>query len=422
MSSIWLSEDQKQILRSCTLVARNWLPASRHALFSDVTLTRPAAWDSFVRWVVNADDGRPWLASIHRLTFKDQWYRYRSGGRQFLPEPISGWRGQYVVPILAGRLPNLEYLSVCVDWATCQPHPSTFGMFAQFASLREVRFVSCQFPSFSAFRRVLVSLPALEDLTCMWVHWPCSPQPSILAIQTSRPVLQRVVISILCHGCMMAVLEWLIHTPTRSALVELDLRPGWQGPPVHQILLPSDRNLDYYGQVFGPSIRRAFLDQSQMNNDITTRMSLSSFDKLTFLSLGVDTANWQGVADTLRPLPARLNTLLLDASPKEPAMDSNRLVTEDGQLKAMKTNGLELLDPVLSRENFKDLTLLTFELMGYRDTLPAHRESTLEAIQQKLPTLHGRTTLDIQLNLLFFDRSPPSSPVVENGDPGRSAV
>nr|VWP02264.1 Fructose transporter 1 [Ganoderma boninense] len=191
-------------------------------------------------------------------------------------------------------------------------------MFAQFASLREVRFVSCQFPSFSAFRRVLVSLPALEDLTCM--------------------------------------------------------------------------------------------------------ISLSSFDKLTFLRLDVDTANWRGVADMLRPLSARLNMLLFNVSPRELGMDSNRLVTEDGQLKAMRTNGLELLDPVLSRDNFKGLTLLTFELMGYRDTLPAHRESTLEAIQQKLPTLHGRTTLDIQLNLLFFDRSPPSSPIVENGDPGRSAV
>ena len=60
-----------------------------------------------------------------------------------LPEPISGWRGQYVTPVLAARLPNLERLSLLVDWVSCAPHPST-----QFPSLREMRFDSCQFPSF----------------------------------------------------------------------------------------------------------------------------------------------------------------------------------------------------------------------------------------------------------------------------------
>ena len=272
-SSRWVSTEDKQTLLSCTLVSRDWLPASRHLLFSEVVLTRPTVWDSFVRWVVDAEQGRPWLASIHHLTFKDKWYYSRSLGKDIPAEPISGWRGQYVVPVLAGRLPNLGSLSLCVDWAQCEPHPSTFGMFAQFPSLRELNLSSCHFPSFSAFRRVIVSLPALKDLACMEVHWKSAPQPSILAVQTRQPTLEILRISLPCRCCTLAFLEWLTHTPTRSSLVELDLHPGWSIPSQHQISLIG-RNLNYYTQVFGPSLRRVTLNQSEINNDVAGKYML----------------------------------------------------------------------------------------------------------------------------------------------------
>ena len=148
----------------------------------------------------------------------------------------------------------------------------------------------------------------------------------------------------------------------------------------------------------------------------SARVSLSSFPKLNFLNLQVDGRDWEGVADMLQLLPARLHILIIHVSLRWPVADSDRLVKEGGQLKAMRTGGLELLDPVLSRDNFKDLRVLAFELLGYRDTLPSYRESTLASIQQKLPMLHGRATLDIQLELILFDRSPPPSPIVEDGE------
>ena len=140
------------------------------------------------------------------------------------------------------------------------------------------------------------------------------------------------------------------------------------------------------------------------------RIPLSGFEKLSFLRLQVDGLYWQDAADMLRLLPARLDILALDTLYKssEPSVNSDLLVKEDGQLKAMRTDGLELLDPVLSRDNFKDLRILTFELHGFRDTLPSYRESTLASIQQKLPMLHARATLNIQLELILRDRpSPP---------------
>ncbi|KAM5531480.1 hypothetical protein V8D89_014870 [Ganoderma adspersum] len=264
-NSRWLSPEDKQTLRSCTLVSRDCLPASR---------------------VVNAEERRPWLASIRRLTFKDQWCRYRGDGRSLPPKPLSRWRGQYLIPILASRLPNLEHLSLSVDWGRLQPHPSTLGMFASFTALSE-------FLSFSAFRRILASLPALKNLTCKDVHWPSAPNP--LSWPFRPPGLRS-------KSC--AFLEWLIHTPTRSTLVEWGLDSDWLGPPEHQWL--PDRNLDYYAQVFGPSICRMTSDQYCRTDDIIGRISLSSFDKLSFLSLRVDGADWQGVVDMLRLLPSRL--------------------------------------------------------------------------------------------------------------------
>ena len=139
---------------------------------------------------------------------------------------------------------------------------------------------------------------------------------------------------------------------------------------------------------------------------------MCGFAKLGSLSLEVDGTEWAGVANMLQSLPARLNTLILDVFYTERVMDSDRLVKEDGERKAMMTTGLELLDCALSRDNFGDLRLLTFALWGYRDTLPSLREGTLENIQRKMPTLRRRATLRIDLELLLLDRSPSHSTTV----------
>lgn len=108
----------------------------------------------------------------------------------------------------------------------------------------------------------------------------------------------------------------------------------------------------------------------------------------------------------LKALSSRLNILCLRVSPERDTRNDDLLVEENGELKVMKSNGLELLDPVLSRDNFKDLSCLYFGVSGYCDTMSPLRERTLEFIRQKLPTLCKRKTLDIQLEWDFRDRDP----------------
>ena len=139
------------------------------------------------------------------------------------------------------------------------------------------------------------------------------------------------------------------------------------------------------------------------------RITLSRFASLNILRLEIRRDEWTSIADMLRSLPGRLNTLHFQVSHESRTRNDDRLVEEDGELKAMKINGLELLDPVLSRDNFKDLSWLDFCIAGYRDALSPLRERTLEFIQQKLPTLHKCKTLDIQLWFQYSDRESPFS-------------
>ena len=215
---------------------------------------------------------------------------------------------------------------------------------------------------------------------------------------------------------MVVVLESLVHIPTRSTLVDLDLRCGPRAPPLtHQVLLPS-RTLDYYAQIFAPSLRRLtlhwtpnaenmpcgspFLSTVAYHAEFPHHLddiSLNSFANLKHLQFTVDGTHWLDVAGFLRPIPAHLDTLVIYDQYKDEVVERDLLVKEDGEVKAMKINGLELLEPVLSLDSFKDLRYLLLMRSGYQDTLGPISKSMLQAIQRKLPVLHSRASSNIQL-------------------------
>ncbi|KAI1790251.1 hypothetical protein LXA43DRAFT_516581 [Ganoderma leucocontextum] len=276
-------------------------------------------------------------------------------------------------------------------------------MFSQFTSLRELKLFMCFFPSFCTFRRVLVSLPALKSLICSQVDWPIPTQPSILSIRSTgwQPALQTLRIPFFLPTPMLALLEWLVRTRTRSTLVDWELDYPFMALHL-QTTLPGGPTLDHFAQILAPSIHRASLGGTQRTKILHLRSPCpASSTYASSASKSMRLSNWPGVADFLRPLPARLDTLIIDVFYSDVVMDSDQVVKEDGDSRkaSMTTNGLELLDSVLSRDNFKDMRLLTFKLWVYWDRLSRLRESTLEEVQRKLPTLHSRATLNIQLDL-----------------------
>ena len=105
-------------------------------------------------------------------------------------------------------------------------------------------------------RRVLVSLPALEEMNWLDVHWPSAPPYSILALQSRRLVLVVLFMSFMYHTCVVALLEWLIHTPTSSTLVDIGLHPLWDLDSSFQQhnSFNIGRKLNDFTQVFARSI------------------------------------------------------------------------------------------------------------------------------------------------------------------------
>ena len=91
----------------------------------------------------------------------------------------------------------------------------------------------------------------------------------------------------------------------------------------------------------------------------------------------------------LSALPSSLAYLCFDM--EEDELERNdRLVENSGELRTMRMDGLELLDPVLEQESFKELADVTFTITGYQSVLDPLRDRTLECLRGKLPKLHKR--------------------------------
>ena len=116
--------------------------------FRDVKLQTPGMWDLFLERVVNVQGMRPCLSSICTLKLRDPLANLEPPGEAPTERTRKldwGVPGQYVViPVLAGCLLNLEFLTLFgLDWDWDPSHRSTFGLFSLFTS-----FVLCKFPSF----------------------------------------------------------------------------------------------------------------------------------------------------------------------------------------------------------------------------------------------------------------------------------
>ena len=135
------------------------------------------------------------------------------------------------------------------------------------------------------------------------------------------------------------------------------------------------------------------LDQSTTHeydiNPPAAHMTFEYFDCLRFLTLRTDGRRWANISLMLSALPSSLAYLCFNM--EEDELERNdRLVEDGGELKTMRMDGLELLDPVLEQENFKELADVTFTITGYQSVLDPLRDRTLKYLRGKLPKLHKR--------------------------------
>ena len=231
-------------LLSCCLVCSQWLPASRHQLFSHIYIVSAQSYDLFVSQVLPQDSMRVYLSRVRALELTTTGHNPRGSGRSSIPFSYA----------FLGHLPNLTALDVYRGGVMTYlyRHPSTSLALSRFPSIREISLETTDFPSFGDLRRTLTSLPNLTVLSVYHdVRWPVptaelSPLLTHGASTSSRPKLVEFFYEWSESEEQQWALQlfpWLASTSTGSSLRRL-------------VLLPSHLISNTYEDLCGPAFIR----------------------------------------------------------------------------------------------------------------------------------------------------------------------
>ena len=189
------SIDDKDSLKSCSLVARSWVPCSRLHLFRSVQLfggTLPSFFEllydqhSTIRCAVE----RIRLSGIIRKSREFGWSKWVCDG----------------FAELAPLLPRLSRLELHNLLGFQQfTGPDILGLSFGMTPLARLDLYSVKFASFMQVSNLILAFPTLEDLSIMYVHWQesCSG-----CISVSSMRLQ--CLKLLCGERDVQVTNWLL--------------------------------------------------------------------------------------------------------------------------------------------------------------------------------------------------------------------
>ena len=215
---ILYNDFDKWTLETCALVSHDWLHESRHFLFRDIDISEPNdedLADRFLSDILHSERLRPWLPSIHHLSF----CRTIEDHEAFIID-------------ISERLSNLRTLTWQLDNYGHPFRTEVFNAFSRFTRLYHLELVSCVFDSFEDFKKVLVALPVLSSLTLHRAMWydtfqtaGLSETPPPSAPGETRPALSKISVSAVHARSKYTsdVLLWLATTSTRHLLQELSI-------------------------------------------------------------------------------------------------------------------------------------------------------------------------------------------------------
>ena len=246
-------------LCSCALVCRNWLPASRHTLLTDVTITSYERYSLFVSRVVRSQ--LAWRLSTLRLSLQGNSSDRRPDNLAHM-ETVT----RLFIHELGSQFPNLEMLylnELNFDTMKSSPPHRKFSSLSAFASVRDLTLLNCIYPSFAAVRYTLTSLPSLTYLLLGYITWSnvsqSSEEPLLPFLRSSQksPFLRRIHYLGFLTGdagtCDSQMLQWLSTTSLAFSLK--DLR-------VSSVILLKGSGLWEY---VGPSTTQLYIGAMQAN-------------------------------------------------------------------------------------------------------------------------------------------------------------
>ena len=214
-----------EALCACSSVCRDWVHASRHNLFSSITLDFKRC-DALMNEVILRPSSsiRPYLVQVHELVLV---------GIRFNPRDESGFSVERTLRggsfhTLVGRLPNLRVLSFVACDFRHSVHPRVHMTLSRFSAVRVLELKNCAFPSFHTVRRIITALASLDHLIMVCPTWDAGPttgQLLTLDNRNNRLALRTLDLSVANHGASIAktFIEWLVRTPSQLSLHNLRL-------------------------------------------------------------------------------------------------------------------------------------------------------------------------------------------------------
>ena len=216
-------------LRSCALVHRQWLPASRYYLFLAIQIDNASTYTLLVERVLRSGELRVWLEHTRELRILNA---EDPDAVADFPAPF----GKRFLYEFAGHLPRLESLELFhIDFFAGGFHPGAYLAFSRFVSVEALSFTNCVFPSFATFRRLLVELPSLQDLSLSNVRWHSALEHCNYPLggTPQRPLrlLNSLFISDTDEECARVLFRWLDLTSSSKALRRLSFEAGMASDP-----------------------------------------------------------------------------------------------------------------------------------------------------------------------------------------------
>ena len=247
-------------LASCALVCRSWLPASQHRLLQLIRFWPNSRWryDLLVSHVLRDEKSKHLLGAVHHILIDD-------GENE---DTLSAVAYRFL-PAFPHHLPNLRVLEFAgCSWVN-RSHPhlgAVVAAMSSFSSLTELSLLGVTFPSFGFFRRMVVAIPALTNLTLSRIRWPHTSLPAWLTSPERSP--RQLHLSTLGLDVFLwtldvtdVLLPWLLKSVATETIDSLVLH----SPPEHL----GDHN---FFKHIGPHVAKLTIDLQ-----LTSRRSKESF-------------------------------------------------------------------------------------------------------------------------------------------------
>ncbi|KAI8976633.1 hypothetical protein BD414DRAFT_422849 [Trametes punicea] len=202
--------DDRDTLRSCALVCRQWLPASRYHLFQRILIASHSSFETLVQ-VRDAPHIAPAYENVRSLQLRDDKER--------------PWLHLFPLLLFPDRFPRLFFLTMGQFAWDKHPLPRTFlHSCTQFRAVTTLNLSDGIFYSFAEFRRLVGAFKQLRRLFVDNVGWRYSSQHPAGSSPSTSPRLQLLWFIPACTGAVPALVDWLLSSASVESLTDLQIR------------------------------------------------------------------------------------------------------------------------------------------------------------------------------------------------------